>query len=158
MKIIKNTIKDIGSDLESFFEKDEGTNYVVPTEVRFFCHDNNGQFTMENLKDIFFNVADEIEGEIVSVSMKEIGNHIENCMAYYCDGTGGAISEDNEFISKRVNTFWNIMQKNIHLPPIKTYEHYSTLKGYFGIGGMWHFCYILMNKKSGIVVCAGAYS
>ena len=158
MKIIKNSIKDVSTELELFFEKDEGTNYVIPTAAKFFCHDNDKSFTIANLKEVFFDVADNIEGSIVSIPMEDVEKHIEHCMTYYCDGSGAAISKNKNFIIKRVNTFWNILKKNINLPPTKAYEHYSTLKGYFGIGGMWHFCYIFINKENGLVVYASAYS
>lgn len=160
MKIGQKSINNLKYIFQPFFNKLEGTNYVISTDVKtFYYHEKVEFFNMENLKTLF-PVKDDntVQGTITPTTPIQSKEYIESCLSYCCNGKGGIEKTKNTLlIKKRISTFWNLVQKHFDLPPEKVYIHNPEIGSYFDYGFMWHFCYIFLKDGKGIVLDAGAF-
>ena len=60
---------------------------------------------------------------------------------------------------KRVELFWNEVEKYFSMPPTHVFEHQPSAGSYFDNWVYWGFCYIFINTttKQGILLAGGCF-
>lgn len=153
-------VRDLREEFKSFFEHLEGCNYIIDYDIITFNFCQSIEFSLQQLSQIVTTIdpqGEPVDGTLAQVSFMEVKKSVTNGLSYISRGGGIHVSPDKVFVTKRVDTFWNIIQNNFILPPSICYRHEAYPRSYFDFGVMWDFCFILLNQhQQGIIIYAGA--
>jgi hypothetical protein len=160
MKILKESVCDVSNNFFELEELLDDADYVVSIYSKVFEYvPNSGPFNIENLRDIFSDATNEINGTLNTVSWNSAYEKISKNLSYatYMHGIERDLLSSFRIVSEsileeRINLFKDIIKKYIRIPAKEVIEHIPARPSYFGNFLIWGLCLILLNEKHGIVI------
>ncbi len=159
LKIQKNSILDLSEKFYSFEKSLEGYNYIVDFESIKFDHFGLGEFSTENLKELFGG-EEKIRGSIILSDFETVINDIKHALSYFSNDQENQLKtkkEEEKIINEREKQYWRIITPYFKLPPKIVYKHNPASNSYFNFYVMWGFCYILLNDKDGLLIAGQSW-
>ncbi len=161
MHIKNNNISDISGDFEKFFKSFDDLQYIIVYDIVTFVCSEQDNFLVNDLSMIMEAVIpseQKVSGIISKISYSQIQEEVARCFSYVSEkGILYTVESSNKVTLRRTQTFWELIEKHFCLPPTVCYQHHSESGGYFDLGIMWEFCFILLNEqKQGIILYVGA--